>query len=312
MAIHRILFTGKSTPELPETLRSQGKELRLLKAADVTREDMEWADTYVGVRLPEGTGFGNVRWVHALSAGVDFFVKDREWPQDILLTRTICSFGRMISEYCLGHLLRHYQRHASFEELQKQSKWGSREELPETIRGKRVVVFGTGVIGTEVAQMLSELGMHVDGVSRSGEKKDPFYFAAVTTTGACAPLLEQADWVISTLPLTEETERFFNRDVFGSMKGAGFINVGRGKTVDEEALLEAIDQGRLHTAVLDVVFTEPLPDTSPLWKRPGVIITPHISAVTPPGEGAECFLDTLKLHEEEKELPNRVDLSRGY
>ncbi|WP_058304199.1 D-2-hydroxyacid dehydrogenase [Gorillibacterium timonense] len=310
MTIKRILYTGTSTPELEEALRTMGKELRLQKATEVTPEDMEWADTYVGSRFPEKAGFGNVRWVHTLSAGVDFFVKDREWPEDILLTRTICSFGRMISEYCLGHLLRHYQRHATFHELQQKARWGGREELPETIRGKRVVVFGTGVIGTEVAQMLSDLGMHVDGVSRSGEAKAPF--VTVTKTDACKQVLKRADWVISTLPLTDETERFFNREIFASLDQAGFINVGRGKTVVETDLLDALDRKQLHTAVLDVTVTEPLPQESPLWTHPGVMITPHISAVTPPGEGAECFLSTLKLREEGKLLPNIVDLSRGY
>jgi len=310
MMVKRIIFTGQSTPELETALLDMGKELRLKKVAEVTKEDMEWADTYVGGRLPQDTGFGGVRWVHAWSAGVDFFIKDGGWPEDILLTRTICSFGRMIGEYCLGHLLRYYQKHEFFAELQKNAKWGKRDELPETIRGKRVVIFGTGVIGSEVAGMLSALGMRVDGVSRSGEAKAPF--AAVAKTEDSAPLLNQADWVISTMPLTGETERYFNREVFAQMNHAGFINVGRGKTVEEADLLAALDQGRLHSAVLDVAFEEPLPEQSPLWAHPGVIITPHISAVTPPGEGEECFLNTLRLREEGRELLNVVDVSRGY
>ena len=310
MKIERILYTGRTTAELEAALSGLGKELRTRRVSEVTPEDMEWADTYVGNRLPETGGLGNVRWVHALSAGVDFFVKGREWPDSVLLTRTICSFGRMISEYCLGYLLRHYQKHVAFERLQQQAKWGGREELPETIRGKRAVIFGTGVIGTELAELLSGLGMTVSGVSRSGQAKSPFL--EVAKQGDCAPLLERADWIISTLPLTGETERCFNREVFDRLNGAGFINVGRGKTVEEADLLDALNRGRLHTAVLDVVSAEPLPADSPLWRHPGVTITPHISAVTPPNEGADCFLDTLRLREEGKALPNIVDISRGY
>ncbi|MEO3944807.1 D-2-hydroxyacid dehydrogenase [Gorillibacterium sp. CAU 1737] len=310
MISNRILYTGASTPELEQALRDSGKELRLKKAAEITREDMEWADTYVGTRLPLDAGFGNVKWVHALSAGVDFFLNNRTWPEEVLLTRTICSFGRMISEYCLSYLLRHTQKHEIFQGLNAQSKWGGRGELPTTIRGLRVVLFGTGVIGTEIAQMLTDLGMSVSGVSRSGERKAPFL--EVATPDSCSALLEQADWVISTLPYTEETERMFNRTLFSKLQQAGFINVGRGKTVDEQELLHALDENHLHTAVLDVTFVEPLPSSSPLWTHPGVWITPHISAVTPSGEGADCFLDTLNKREQGEPLANQVGLNRGY
>jgi phosphoglycerate dehydrogenase-like enzyme len=96
------------------------------------------------------------------------------------------------------------------------------------------------------------------------------------------------------------------------MNDAGFINVGRGATVEEQALITALDSGNIHSAILDVVDVEPLPEPSPLWTRPNVMITPHISAVTELNEAFECFAQTLLALEKEQMVPNQVDFSKGY
>jgi len=112
--------------------------------------------------------------------------------------------------------------------------------------------------------------------------------------------------------LTEKTELLFNKDFFCHVKGAGFINVGRGASVDERALLAALEEYKVRYAVLDVFTEEPLPEEHPFWKHPNVKITPHISAVTTPEEGVECFLETLKNIEENNPLRNKVDIQRQY
>jgi phosphoglycerate dehydrogenase-like enzyme len=125
-------------------------------------------------------------------------------------------------------------------------------------------------------------------------------------------LAAQADWIISTLPLTNETSKLFDRAFFSNLNGAAFINVGRGLTVDEQALIEALNSRKIRYAVLDVLDTEPLPETSELWERDDIVITPHISAVTELTEAIACFLDTLKRIENNEVLPNRVDFMKGY
>ena len=120
------------------------------------------------------------------------------------------------------------------------------------------------------------------------------------------------NYIINTLPLTEKTEKVFNERIFSHLSNAGFINVGRGASVDEEDLLQALTVNHVSFAVLDVFAQEPLPENNPFWSHPRILITPHISAVTTPNEGAACFLETLKNIEENKPLKNIVDIKKGY
>jgi glyoxylate/hydroxypyruvate reductase len=96
------------------------------------------------------------------------------------------------------------------------------------------------------------------------------------------------------------------------LSNAGFINVGRGASVDEEDLLQALNENQVRFAVLDVFAHEPLPENHPFWNNSRVQITPHISAVTTPEEGAACFLETLKNIDENRHLTNKVDTKKGY
>lgn len=313
MKINNILFTGRLVKELDSLLDScealKGRGLRFIPESVVSREDLEWADAYVAFQPTENFHFGNVKWVHSLGAGVDRYMALVNWPDDVLLTRTITSFGQKIGEYTLSYMLKDLQHHDTFRDQQGRGEW--KMVAPRALNEVKVVIFGTGEIGHEVARILAYFGVKVYGVSRSGTDKE-YFREVMPLVGVRDSHLGEVDYVINTLPLTEETECLFDEDFFGKLNQAVFLNVGRGGTVDHGALLAALDSGKLKAAVLDVFEEEPLPAESPLWSHRGVTITPHISAITTPEEAVACFLETLECLENGRKLRNAVDVGRGY
>ncbi|MFX3623571.1 MAG: D-2-hydroxyacid dehydrogenase [Ectobacillus sp.] len=310
MNMQNILITGRIQKELQDILEKADvrKNFRFLPEDEVKAEDLQWADGYVGFRPCANFQFGSLKWVHALGAGVDSFLFGRAWDEKVLLTRTVCSFGKKISEYCLSYMLREAQLHMMYGQNQERKIWNPLE--PKMLATQKVVIYGTGAIGQEIAKTLAVFGLRPIGVSWSGREKPHFY---ETVPVAHAPrVLAGAGWIISTLPLTKETERLFNRQFFQLLNEASFINVGRGKTVHEADLLEALEKKHLRLAILDVLAQEPLPEHSPLWNHPQVTITPHISAITSPEEAAACFLETLDNIEQGKRIANEVNIERGY
>lgn len=308
--IKRILVTGRMYKELEKLASMDTKrEYLFLPETEVRPNHFNWADGYVAFKPTESFQFGNLQWVHALGAGVDAFLFDRKWKMDVVLTRTVGSFGRKIGEYCLSYLLADLQRHDNFQHAQTQRQWlPSQQKLLHELN---IVIFGTGTIGEEVAKMLSAFGVNVYGISRSGAANS--HFNKVLPITEVHTVLPQADWVINTLPLTLITERLFERNLFCYMQSAGFINVGRGASVDENALLEALEQGQVRRAVLDVFREEPLPENSPLWAHPNVVITPHISAVTGVDEAIEGLLAVLgEMDNGQEKVSQSVDVKRGY
>lgn len=308
--IENILVTGHLYKEMAEILaeKNLSKNMRFVAEDEVSREDVLWADAYVSFYPTKHFEFGNLKWVHSTGAGVDKYLYGREWDESVLLTRTVCSFGQRIGEYCLSYLLRDMQMHDTFAQMKVQRQWKPKE--PKLLDSQRVVIYGTGEIGQEIARIFSMFGIKVSGVSRSGGSA-PFFDEIVQTEDASF-LLQEADWIISTLPLTEQTYKIFNAAFFHQLNNSGFINVGRGATVDELSLLRALQEKNVRQAILDVFEAEPLPKTSPLWEHPDVVITPHISAVTTPEEAVECFLDTLVKIESKESLHNQVKTKKGY
>lgn len=313
MNIQKILFVSPMYKELQTILNAkvvnEGKQFRFYTEEEVTGADYLWADAFVSFKRPENFSFGNIKWVHSLGAGVDKILKKRRWKEDVILTRTICSFGEKISEYCLSYILRDVQQHAKYDELKTKKEW--HEVTPIPLNEKKVVIYGTGVIGQEVARVLSNFGVNVYGVSLSGKTKE--YFARVfSSESEYHHILEEADYVINTMPLTERTIELFNHEIFHHFSQTMFINVGRGESVDKQSLLDALEQGYVKLAILDVFQEEPLPVSDTYWGHTKVIVTPHISAITTPEEGIDCFLETLHNIEANKNLNNLVDLKKGF
>ncbi|HEX7024212.1 MAG TPA: NAD(P)-dependent oxidoreductase, partial [Gemmatimonadales bacterium] len=180
----------------------------------------------------------------------------------------------------------------------------------EQIRGTRALIVGTGTVGRGIARAFLGLGCLADGVSRSGSQREPF--------GSVHPILEfaravrGARWLVLACPLTEETFHLLDRSRLSECGGAYLINVGRGALVDESALPEALDEGWIAGAALDVFEREPLPADSPLWARRDVTISPHISGLTTVPGAAAGFLEVLGDLEAGRTPRLEVEVGRGY
>jgi glyoxylate/hydroxypyruvate reductase len=310
MNIKNILLVSPMYRDLQALIENAApdKTFRFMPEEGLSQGNISWADALVSFNLKADYDYSTVKWVHSLGAGVDRFLHKKDWNQEILLTRTICSFGQRIAEYCLSYILKDLQLHDRFQEQQQQKHWV--QSTPKLIGEQKVLVYGTGEIGQMIAKVFSGLGVDVYGVSLSGKEKAGF--KKVMSVDSHFSVLDEVNYVINTLPLTERTERLFDGAIFNQLSNAGFMNVGRGASVDEAALLQALNVNKVKFAVLDVFEQEPLPKSNPLWNHPRVQITPHISAVTTPSEGAACFLETLKNIDENRALTNRVDTNKGY
>jgi glyoxylate/hydroxypyruvate reductase len=310
MDINNILIVSPMFKELHLLIEKEqiNKNFRYLPEVELSTADLEWADALVCFNLKSNIDYSQVKWVHSLGAGVDKFLYGKTWDENVLLTRTVCSFGQRIAEYCLSYILKDIQFHDKFGEAQSQKSWNP--FTPKLLGNQKVMIYGTGEIGQMTAKIFSALGVEVYGVSLSGNGKD--YFKNVMTVEGHFSRLNEMNYLINTLPLTEQTANLFNEEIFEQLSNVGFINVGRGATVDEAALLTALKDQHVRFAVLDVFSQEPLPEENPLWNHPNIHITPHISAVTTADEGVACFIETLNKILANKQLSNKVDVKKGY
>lgn len=217
-----------------------------------------------------------LRWVHVASAGVDSLLFPELVQSDVVVTNSRGVFERPIAEYVLACVLAFAKDLPRTLELQRRASWCHRET--RTIHGQRVLVVGTGAIGRAIGRLLRATGMDVVGLGRTA-RGGGVDFASIRAADELHDVLPDVDYVVIAAPLTDATRGMFDAAAFAAMKPtARLINVGRGPIVDETALADALRDGRLAGAALDVFEVEPLPETSPLWADvPGVIISPHMS-----------------------------------
>jgi phosphoglycerate dehydrogenase-like enzyme len=310
-AAKHIVIGANAHASLADALRRARPDLviRSNKYTELTIDDLQWGDTYIGFRRPPLASMGNIRWVHCTGAGVDSWLFPVELPRDILLTRTSESFGPMIAEWALARALAISQQLLDLAQHQQRREWKPRDVA--MLRGTTVVVVGTGDVGTHVGRLFRSVGCDVHGVSRSGSG-DASVFSTCSRVSSLTSVVAKADWLIATLPLTSATRGLIGRDVLEACRGAVLMNAGRGAVVDEALLPEALDKGWLRGAALDVFETEPLPTESPLWTNARVVISPHISGITTTEGAVAGFLDCLTAFERGETPKWIVDRDRQY
>ncbi|MGQ0646024.1 MAG: D-2-hydroxyacid dehydrogenase [Gemmatimonadaceae bacterium] len=310
-APRRIVIGANAHADLAAWIRERRPDLEIRggKLADLSSDDMAWADAYIGFKRPLRATLGSVRWVHCTGAGVDAWMQPVEIDRSILLTRTPESFGPMIAEWAVARVLAFQQQLLDLARAQSNRRWAPRD-IP-MLAGTRALLVGTGDVGSAVARSLAALGLTVTGVSRTGLSDSPA-FSAVYPASALPHLVGDARWIILTLPITPATRGLFNRHMLSRCNGAVLLNAGRGAVVEEAALPEALERGWLSGVALDVFETEPLPEQSPLWMHRAVMISPHISGITTTAGAGEGFLECLGALEAGR-LPRWVvDRERGY
>ena len=218
-----------------------------------------------------------LKWIQAKSAGVDTMNLSLLNEKNIILTNASGIHGVPIAESVFGMLLADTRGIKKAINQQTNKVWSQTESLVE-LKGKTMMIIGMGQVGKEVARLAQAFGLNVIGVNRSGNPVTEV--SEIIKQDQIPKHLKRADFVVNILPLTSETTNYYDDSFFTSMKkGAGFINVGRGPSVDTDALIRQIKNGQIGFAGLDVFKEEPLAKESPLWDLPEVLITPHISGV---------------------------------
>ncbi|HTZ80894.1 MAG TPA: D-2-hydroxyacid dehydrogenase [Stellaceae bacterium] len=251
-----------------------------------------------------------LKWIQSMSAGVEKLAP--LVPDGIALTNASGVHGPRGGEYGIAAVLMLNSRVPQFVGNQQKARWHQIHTTP--LKGKTLLLLGTGAIGGEVARLAKGFGMRVLGVSRGGKKQpnvDKMY-----RTADLAKALPLADFVLSTLPLTPETKGLIGRHELDLLAPhAGIVNLGRAGVIDYEGLAEKLRKGELSGAVLDVFDEEPLPTASPLWSVPNLILSPHCAVDDEEAYVPRCldiFFDNAKRMLAGKPLRNLVDTKLGY
>jgi phosphoglycerate dehydrogenase-like enzyme len=252
-----------------------------------------------------------LRWIQSISAGVEEFAKPVLADHGVVLTSAAGVYDPGLAESVLGFLLALSARIVEDARLEP-GDWPS--EGTRLLRGTTALIVGAGSIGTETGRMLRAAGVRVRGIARSPRPPDEV-FERIAGPDELHAELAHADHVVDVLPRTPGTERMFDAAAFAAMKPtAFFVNIGRGATVDEPALIDALGGGRVAGAALDVFDVEPLPDDSPLWTMPNVLVSPHRAGDHEgwPRDVVALFVDNLRRYLAGEPLRNEVDVAIGY
>jgi phosphoglycerate dehydrogenase-like enzyme len=257
-----------------------------------------------------------LRFVQATSAGAGQQVRRAELTADELERVAISSASGVhavpLAEWSIFGLLAFTKQLPRLRRDATERRW---DHYPlDELRGKTLLVIGVGAIGLEVARLASAFGMRVLGVKRNADEQLP-HVESVHPPEELRELVGDAHAIVVTLPLTDETRGLIDRETIGRMRdGAIFVNVGRGKVVDEDALIEALRSGKLAGAALDVTAKEPLPSDSPLWELENVILSPHTAALSwhENERIVDLFAENLRRYLRGDELLSRVRTSLFY
>ena len=245
-------------------------------------------------------------------AGVDTLKNFNQIPSHVRILNNRGVHAEKASEYAVMAVLMLANFIPMFVRQQNQEVWN--RQLANSLSGRRATIVGLGAIGTGVAEKLKSFRMHVTGV-RNHNKPHPFCDDVVPIS-AVDSVLPRTEFLILACPLTKATINVLDARRLALLpEGSGAINIGRGELVQQEALLDALDSGKLSGAVLDVFTPEPVPPGHRLWHTRNLIMTPHMSAGDPSiyiPRSLDIFFRNLRSLRDGEELPNQVDLSRGY
>jgi phosphoglycerate dehydrogenase-like enzyme len=262
-----------------------------------------------------------LRWLALPSAGADRVIRDGlVRPDGPIVTTSSGIHAVPIGEFAISLMLMWTRRWPEMVMLQRVGAWpdrAGREALEgRELSGATLGVIGLGAIGRHIARLGRAFGMRIMATRRSAtlEQRDPNADTLVPPD-RLGDLLATSDYVVVSVPATAETHHIIGEEELRQMRPNAFlINISRGSTVDEAALIAALSDGTIAGAGLDVFETEPLPADSPLWRMPNVIISPHVAGDTDQYSRrfTDLFLDNLARFRAGEPLRNVVDVARGY
>ncbi|WP_019553364.1 D-2-hydroxyacid dehydrogenase [Propionispira raffinosivorans] len=312
-----VLSLQRLTDDQIATIHAVDKDvnIRICKAAEAVQY-IEETDILLAWGLFDLTPLlekaPRLKWVQALSSGVDNMLTPEFMNTNILLTNARGIHGIPIAEHVLGMMLNFTRGITIAYDQQKAKQWKHIRQVDEMYE-KSIAIIGLGSIGREIAKRVKNMGMRVLATKQTPTTE--LFVDHLYTPEELPLILAEADFVVVTLPLTPETTNLFTLKTFQKMKKtAYFINVARGAIVNEPDLIAALNSDTIKGAALDVFAEEPLPESSPLWDMPNIFITPHIAAQSPYyiDRALKIFTENLNRFLHQADMLNIIDKQKGY
>lgn len=316
--MYNILVLIPMDDDKKRILEDKAKNCKIVYSNEneVSREEVQNADIIIGSpKIEMIKGSSKLKWLQLNSAGADKYIGEGILNEDVILTNSTGAYGLAVSEHILAMLLELLKKLHIYRDNQNKRLWKS-EGRVKSIYNSKVLIVGLGDIGCKFGEMIKSLGGYTIGIKRRQSEK-PSYIDELYLNDKLDELLPQVDIVALCLPSTKETHKLFDKERISKMKkGSILLNVGRGTSVDTEALCDAIENNHLSGAGLDVVDPEPLPSSHRIWGLENVVITPHISGWYNLSETYERIFE-ISLYNLERflnndELFNIGDFNTGY
>jgi phosphoglycerate dehydrogenase-like enzyme len=337
---HKALLTQRFSQPLVERLGAISPDLLVVQKS--VREDWDNMDTatffegdeeilYCFMPPRDLSVAPKLKWVQLHSAGINQLKDHPILQSDIRVTTSSGIHAVPIGEFAIAMMLALARRVPRMVRQQERGEWPKdrwRTFLSHEMRGQTLGIVGYGSIGRETARIAKQgFGMQVLALTRDGNKADRGYHEpgigdpegklpdAWFTRDRLRDVLTQSDFVLISIPLTDETRRMIGETELRSMKPTAFVvNIARGEILDETALVRALKENWIAGAGLDVFAKEPLPTDSELWKLENVLMAPHISSAVPSYDdrAVDLFAENLRRYLRGDELLNLVDTKKGY
>ncbi|MCX8117112.1 MAG: D-2-hydroxyacid dehydrogenase [Desulfobacterota bacterium] len=308
---HPLLIYHPEAPLYGEILRKKIPDLDLCMASrpEEAAEFIEKAEILLTWKIPDELlrKAYNLKWFASLGAGNEHLLRNPLIPPTIPFTK-VTVYGEMMAEYVFAYLLSFIRETEKYREDQKKKRWDP--QRPGRLRGRVLGLLGLGSVGREIAKRGKQFGMTVIGVKRHPgpvENVDQVF-----PPDGLKKMLPMVDYLVNALPLTPETDRLLGEKELRLLReGTVLFNVGRGRTIDERALIQVLRERKIR-AVLDVFEEEPLPPASELWTLDNVTVTPHVSGINLPEEICEEFVANYGRWVRGEQLVGLVDREKGY
>jgi phosphoglycerate dehydrogenase-like enzyme len=314
MSVNKLLILSTDAAKYNALIEAAGlQKLQTRTAADATSAKAVVNDCNIILGNPLMVSevlvsAQELEWVQSSWAGVDTLCKPG-LRRDYVLTGVKNIFGPPISEYVMTYLFALERRLFTMRSNQLEKRWQSLPYRPS--QDITIGIIGLGSIGGHLARTARHFGIRVIGFNRSGRACEAV--EKVFTADDLAGFLQEPDYIVLTLPDTPQTKNLINADVLKMMKSSAvLINVGRGNIINEADLVDALLEGSIGGAVLDVFASEPLAADSPFWRLSNVYVTPHNAAISFPEGVVEVFIDNYQRFIQNRNLCHIIDFELGY
>ena len=305
-----IKLEGETAEHYIREMRRLDPRLEIREWPDIGNpEDVDIAMVW---KMPHGelAKFPNLKLIISMAAGVDHVLSDPDRPEGVPIVRVTDPYmARSMGHWFLMNILRLHRETAHYDKLRSQKIWPP--EIAFDTDSVSVGILGLGYLGVHVAQMLKAVGLRVQGWSRTEKNLDGIH--SFSGRAGLEHMLSNTNYLACLLPNTPATEGIMDLSVFNKMpRGSYVLNAGRGSQLVEPDLLEALNNGQIKGAALDVFKTEPLPKDHPFWTDPRILLTPHHAAEVFLPAAAEIFLKNIYNIRNNQPLMGLVDQELGY